>query len=47
MTLFLEHLFLGETNITCFVKGFACGIEIIGAIVLIKENNKNGNRIES
>ncbi|MFR2534795.1 MAG: hypothetical protein ACLTEH_01285 [Clostridia bacterium] len=43
ITLFLEHLFLGETNITCFLKGFACGIEIIGAIILIKKIIKEKN----
>lgn len=36
MTLFLEHLFLGESHFTCFLKGFACGLEIIGIFFLIK-----------
>ena len=33
ITVFCEQLFLGENNLTCFLKGLACGLEIIGAIV--------------
>lgn len=40
LTLFAEHLFLGETNMTCFLKGFACGLELIGVFILIKKNRK-------
>jgi len=40
LTLFLEHLIFGESNITCFIKGFACGLELVGIIILIKNNNK-------
>ena len=36
LTLFVEHLFLGETPATCFLKGFACGIELVGIVILIK-----------
>lgn len=39
ITLFLEHLFLGETDLTCFFKGFACGLEIIGAFIILKNKN--------
>lgn len=38
ITLFIEHLFLGETDLTCFLKGFACGIQLIGVIILIRNN---------
>lgn len=42
ITLFVEHLFLISNNWTCFFKGFACGLEIVGAFVIIrKRNNKN------
>jgi hypothetical protein len=34
LTLFTEHLFLGETNITNFIKGFACGFILLGVIIL-------------
>lgn len=40
LTLFLEHLFHIQTDITCFFKGFACGLEILGAIILIKDKRK-------
>lgn len=33
ITVFSEQLFLGENNLTCFLKGLACGLEIVGAIV--------------
>lgn len=33
ITVFCEHLFVGENNLTCFLKGLACGLEIIGAVV--------------
>ena len=33
ITVFCEQLFIGETNLTCFFKGLACGLEIIGGIV--------------
>ena len=42
LTLFVEHLFIGETNITCFIKGFACNIQIVGVVILIKKNNLRG-----
>lgn len=41
LTSFLEQLFWGENNITCFLKGFACGLEIIGAFILIKRKGVN------
>lgn len=40
LTLFAEHLFSGETNITCFMKGFACGIELVGVVILIKNKKR-------
>lgn len=40
LTMFFEQLFLGETNLTCFLKGFACGLEILGAFILIKNKKK-------
>jgi len=46
-TLFAEHLFLGETHFTCFMKGFACGIELVGIIILIRNRslrNTNSKR---
>lgn len=36
LTLFFEHLIFGESDITCFIKGFACGLELVGIIVMIK-----------
>ncbi len=36
VTMFCEHLFLGENNFTCFLKGFSCGLEIVGIIFLFK-----------
>ena len=36
ITMFCEHLFLGESNLTCFLKGFACGLEIVGIIFIFK-----------
>lgn len=38
ITLFCEHLFLGENNLTCFFKGFSCGLEIVGAFIIIRNN---------
>ena len=38
ITVFCEQLFLGTNNLTCFFKGLACGLEIIGA--MIKLTNK-------
>lgn len=40
ITMFCEHLFLGENNFTCFLKGFACGLEIIGIVIIFKKRNK-------
>ena len=40
LTLFAEHLFLGETNFSCFLKGFAAGIQLVGVIVLIRNKWK-------
>jgi len=31
---FLEHAWLGETNLLCFAKGFACGIGLVGMVTL-------------
>ncbi|MBS7021069.1 MAG: hypothetical protein KH135_04270 [Firmicutes bacterium] len=36
LTLFFEHAFHIETDITCFIKGFACGLEMVGVFILIK-----------
>jgi len=36
LTLFAEHLFMGETNLTCFLKGFASGIQLVGVVILIR-----------
>lgn len=34
ITVFCEQFFsIGENNLTCFLKGLACGLEIVGAIV--------------
>lgn len=41
LTLFFEHLIFGETDITCFIKGFACGLGLVGVIILIKNNKKS------
>ena len=41
LTLFVEHLFMGETNLTCFIKGFAFGIQLVGVIFLVRKNRKN------
>ena len=35
MTLFVEHLFSIVTGLTCFFKGFGCGLELGGAIILV------------
>jgi len=40
LTLFVEHLFLGQTNLTCFFKGFASAIQLVGVIILIRNKNK-------
>ena len=40
LTIFMEHLLKIETDLTCFLKGFACGLEAVGVVILIK-NNKN------
>lgn len=40
LTLFFEHLFHIQTDITCFFKGVACGFEILGAIILIIDKRK-------
>lgn len=40
LTLFFEHLLNMQTDITCFLKGFACGLEILGAIILLINNKK-------
>lgn len=40
LTLFAEHLFHIQTDITCFFKGLACGFEIVGAIVIIMNKRK-------
>ena len=36
LTLFAEHSFLGESNFTCFMKGFACGLELVGVVIIFK-----------
>ena len=41
LTLFAEHLFLGETHFTCFLKGFACGLELVRIIILMKNRRSN------
>ena len=35
LTLFAEQ-FSGATNVTHFIKGFACGIELVGVVVIFK-----------
>jgi hypothetical protein len=40
LSIFVEHLFSIETNLTCFLKGFACGLELIGVVVLIMKKRK-------
>ncbi len=42
LTLFAEHLFSVENNLTCFLKGAACGLELVGIIVMLK-NKKRSN----
>lgn len=39
ITMFLEHLVLGENNLTCFLKGFSCGLEIVGSFFIFKKKN--------
>lgn len=43
LTLFAEHLFSVENNLTCFLKGAACGLELVGIIVMLKNKNKKKN----
>lgn len=40
IVMFCEHLFLGENNFTCFLKGFACAFEIVGIIFIFKNKGK-------
>jgi len=44
LTMFLEHLLVCESNITNaingFAKGFACGLILVGVIVLIRNTKK-------
>ena len=39
LTLFAEQ-FSSATNVTHFIKGFACGIELVGVVIIFK-NRKN------
>lgn len=39
ITMFFEHLFLGENNVTCFLKGFACGLELVGVFFIVRNKN--------
>jgi hypothetical protein len=39
-TLIAERLFSIETNHTCLLKGFGCGLEMIGIAVLMKKKRK-------
>ena len=41
LTMFLEHIFWGETAITAFIKGFGCGIELVGIFFLIRNKKQN------
>ena len=41
LTLFVEHLFSIETNLTCFLKGFGCALQLVGAVVLIIKKGKS------
>ena len=43
LTLFCEHLFFGETNFTCFLKGLSCGLEFVGIVIIFmkKQNREN------
>ena len=45
LTLFAEHLFSLPTSVTCFLKGFAAGIQIVGVVVLIKNRIKGKEQI--
>ena len=38
ITLFMQHTLTGETNLTCFFKGFASGLILTGVVFLIKRN---------
>jgi len=40
LTLFVEHLFSIKTDFTCFVKGFGCGLQLVGVVILIIKKNK-------
>ena len=40
LTLFVEHLFTIETGLTCFFKGFGCGLQLVGVVVLIMKKRK-------
>ena len=35
VTLFIEHLFQMNMNVTEFLKGFGIGLELLGAVFLI------------
>jgi lipoate-protein ligase B len=36
----VEHLFSIEMDLTCFFKGFGCGLELIGVVVLIMKKRE-------
>ena len=41
LVLFAEHLFSIETPVTCFFKGLACGLELVGVFFLIRKQRKS------
>ena len=40
LTLFVEHLFSIEASVTCFFKGFGCGLELVGVVILMMKKQK-------
>ena len=37
LTLFVQHLFSIESNITHFFMGFGCALQLVGAFVLMRK----------
>ena len=42
LTLFAEQ-FTGATNVMHFIKGFACGIELVGVVILFQNRTVRNN----
>ena len=37
LTVFVQHLFSIETDLTCFFMGLGCGLQLVGVFVLMKK----------